>query len=103
LHAQVLGISVDWNGANKAWAQEMGVTYPLLSDLQRLTTRAYGVLYDDPKLSENPQTIPIYLRAKGSWLVIDKTGVVRAAKIVPVSEQIDTSEILQALKALPEP
>jgi peroxiredoxin len=45
MNAQVLGISVDWNGANKAWAQEMGMTYPLMSDLQRLTTRAYGVLY----------------------------------------------------------
>jgi peroxiredoxin len=102
LHAQVLGISVDWNGANKAWAQEMGVTYPLLSDLQRLTTSAYGVLYDDPKLAETPKTIPVYLRAKGSWFVIDKTGVIRATKIMPVSEPIDTAEILQALQALPE-
>jgi peroxiredoxin len=101
LHAQVLGISVDWNGANKAWAQEMGVTYPLLSDLQRLTTRAYGVLYDDPKLAENPKTIPVYFRAKGSWFVIDKAGVIQAAKLVPINEQIDTAEILQALQALP--
>jgi peroxiredoxin len=94
---------VDWNGANKAWAQEMGVTYPLLSDLQRLTTRAYAVLYDDPTLAENPKTIPVYLRAKGSWFVIDSTGVIRATKIVPVNELIDTAEILQALQALPEP
>jgi alkyl hydroperoxide reductase subunit AhpC len=80
----------------------MGVTYPLLSDLQRLTTRAYGVLYDDPKLAENPKTVPVYLRGKGSWFVIDKAGVIRAAKIVPANELIDTAEILQALKALPE-
>jgi alkyl hydroperoxide reductase subunit AhpC len=32
----------------------MGVSYPLLSDLQRQTTRAYGVLYEDPKLAEDP-------------------------------------------------
>jgi len=93
---------VDWNGANKAWVQEMGVTYPLLSDLQRLTTRAYGVLYDDPKLAEDPKTIPVYLRAKGSWFVIDKTGVIQAAKIVPVNELITTAEILQVLQDLPE-
>jgi peroxiredoxin len=93
---------VDWNGANTAWAQEMGVTYPLLSDLQRLTTRAYGVLYDDPKLAENPKTIPLYLRAKGSWFVIDKTGIIRATKIVPVSEQISTDEILHVLHDLQE-
>ena len=102
MHAQVLGISVDWNGANKAWAQDMGVTYPLLSDLQRLTTRAYGVLYDDPKMAGNPQTIPVYLRAKGAWFVIDKTGVIQAAKIVPVNELIPTADILQVLQALPE-
>ena len=78
------------------------MTYPLLSDLQRLTTRAYGVLYNDPKLAENPQTIPVYLRAKGAWFVIDKTGVIRAAKIVPVNELIPTADILQVLQALPE-
>ena len=78
------------------------MTYPLLSDLQRLTTRAYGVLYNDPKLAENPQTIPVYLRAKGAWFVIDKTGVIRAAKIVPVNELIPTVDILQVLQALPE-
>jgi alkyl hydroperoxide reductase subunit AhpC len=94
---------VDWNGANKAWAQEMGVTYPLLSDLQRVVTRAYGVLYDDPKLADDPKTIPVYLRAKGSWFVIDKAGVIRAAKTVPVSEQIPTDEILRVLQGLQEP
>jgi peroxiredoxin len=99
----VLGISVDWNEANQAWAREMGVTYPLLSDLQRLTTRAYGVLFDDPKLAENPKTIPVYLRGKGSWFVIDKAGVIRATKIVPISEQISTDEVLQALQDLPKP
>jgi peroxiredoxin len=99
--SQVLGISVDWNGANKAWAQEMGVTYPLLSDLQRLTTSAHGVLYDDPKLAENPKAIPVYLRAKGAWFVLDKTGIIRAFKIVPVNELINTAEILQVLQDLP--
>ncbi len=78
------------------------MTYPLLSDLQRLTTSAYGVLYDDPKLAENPKTIPVYLRAKGAWFVIDKTGVIRAAKIVPVTELIPTADILQVLQTLPE-
>jgi peroxiredoxin len=96
----VLGISVDLDGANKAWAREMGVTYPLLSDLQRLTTRAYGVLYDDPKWADNPDYIPLYLRAKGSWFVIDKAGVIRAAKLVPLGQPIATDEILQVLESL---
>ena len=93
---------MDWIGANKAWAQEMGVTYPLLSDLPRLTTRAYDVLFDDPKLAESPKTIPLYLRAKGAWFVIDKSGRLRAMKIVPVTEQISTAEILRVLQGLQE-
>jgi alkyl hydroperoxide reductase subunit AhpC len=96
----VLGISVDWNEANKAWAQEMGVTYPLLSDLQRLTSRAYGVLYNDPKMVNNLNLVPLYLRSKGAWFVIDKAGVVRGAKIVPLGTQIATDEILQVLQSL---
>jgi glutaredoxin-dependent peroxiredoxin len=96
----VLGISVDFDGANKAWAQEMGVTYPLLSDLQRLVTRAYGVLYDDPTFADNPNYLPLYLRSKGSWFVIDKAGIVRAAKLVPLGQQIATDEILQVLSTL---
>jgi peroxiredoxin len=100
LNAQVLGVSVDWNGANKAWAQEMGVTYPLLSDLQRLVTRAYGVLYDDPTLANDPNYIPLYLRSKGAWFVIDKAGIVRSAMLVPLGQQIVTDEILQVLSTL---
>jgi peroxiredoxin len=103
LDAQVLGISVDWNGANQAWAREMGVTYPLLSDLQRLATRAYGVLSDDPSMAANPKQIPLYLRAKGAWFVIDKAGVIRAVNIVPPSEQIATEDILRVLQALKQP
>jgi alkyl hydroperoxide reductase subunit AhpC len=80
----------------------MGVTYPLLSDLQRLTTRAYGVLYDDPKLAENSQTIPLYLRAKGPWFVIDKAGIIRATRVVPITEQVSTDEILRVLRGLQE-
>jgi alkyl hydroperoxide reductase subunit AhpC len=78
----------------------MGVTYPLLSDLRRLTTRDYGVLYDDPKWADDPTYIPLYLRAKGSWFVIDKAGVIRAAKLVPLGQQIATDEILQVLERL---
>ena len=78
----------------------MGIAYPLLSDLQRLTTRAYGVLYDDPAMADDPKQIPLYLRSKGAWFVIDKTGVVRAEKIVPLGEQISTDEILPVLQGL---
>ena len=95
-----MGVSVAWNGANKAWAQEMGVTYPLLSDLQRLTTRAYEGPYDDPKLADDPRTVPVSLRAKGAWFVLDKAGGIRAAKSRPAGQRVATDEILQVLEGL---
>ena|SRR2546422_706683 len=40
---QVLGISVDSGPANQHWAQELGVTFPLLSDFMRKVSADYGV------------------------------------------------------------
>src|ERR671923_37421 len=40
---QVLGVSMDSPFANKAWAAQIGVTFPLLSDLGGDTSKEYGV------------------------------------------------------------
>ena len=96
----MLGVSVDINDANKAWAKEMGITYPLLSDIRRQMTKAYGVLYDDPKLGEDPATIGRYLRAKRAWFVIDKQGVVRFAQTNEPRDIIPNDDILKELSAL---
>jgi peroxiredoxin len=94
-------VSVDFNDANKAWAEKMGVTYPLLSDARRQMTKAYGVLNDDPKMAEDPQRIPAYLRAKRAWFVIDKQGVIRYAKTAEPREiQPPTDEMLKVLSEL---
>jgi peroxiredoxin Q/BCP len=39
--------SVDTPEANKAFAQSLGVDYPLLSDPTKAVARAYGVVDDD--------------------------------------------------------
>jgi peroxiredoxin len=94
-------VSVDFNDANKAWAEKIGVTYPLLSDMRRQMAKAYGVLYDDPKMVEDPQRIPLYLRTKRAWFVIDKGGVVRYAKTTePRDFQPPNDEILKVLSEL---
>ena len=91
-------MSVDFNDANKAWAEKIGVTYPLLSDAQRLMSRAYGVLFDDPKMSENPDQIRLYLRSKRAWVVIDKAGVIRYTKTTePRDFMPPNDEILKVL------
>ena len=94
-------MSVDFNDANKAWAEKIGVTYPLLSDVRRQMTKAYGVLNDDPKMAEDPQRIPAYLRARRAWFVIDKQGVIRYAKTAESREwQPPNDEILKVLSEL---
>ena len=100
-NAQVLGVSVDFNDANKAWAEKLGLTYPLLSDARRQMTKAYGVLFDDPKMAEDPQRIFAYLRAKRAWFVIDKQGVIRYVKTSEPREwQPPNDEILKVLSEL---
>jgi peroxiredoxin len=99
-NAQVLGVSVDFNDANKAWAEKLGLSYPLLSDVRRQVSKAYEVLNDDPKLAEDPAKIPLYFRTKRAWFVIDKGGVIRYAKTTEPRELIPNDEILKVLSEL---
>jgi len=46
---QVLGVSMDSPYANKAFADQIGVTFPLLSDWGGDVTRQYGVYVDEYK------------------------------------------------------
>ncbi len=41
--AQVLGVSMDSTFSNKAWAEQLGVKFPLLSDWGGKVTHEYGV------------------------------------------------------------
>ena len=94
-------MSVDFNDANKAWAEKLGLSYPLLGDTRRQIAKAYGVLFDDPKMAEDPQRIAAYLRAKRAWFVIDKEGVIRYTKTTEPREwQPPNDEILKVLGEL---
>ena len=62
---QVLGISVDSFAANKRFAQDIGVTFPLLSDFKRQVVKDYGIFDEE--------------RAVGTraTFVVDKEGILR--------------------------
>ena len=47
LGAEVVAISVDSAFVNHRFAQETGATFPILSDFNKETAAAYGVLNDD--------------------------------------------------------
>ena len=100
-NAQVLGVSVDFNDANKAWAEKLGLTYPLLSDMFRSMSTAYGTLFDDPALLEQEGFGPvIYRRNQRAFMIIDKEGVVRYNKTTPPLELGPTDELLNIVKGL---
>lgn len=69
--AQVLGISVDSHYANEEFARQLGLTFPLLSDLRREAAQHYGVLRADAGYSER------------AVFLIDKQGVVRYRLVSP--------------------
>ncbi len=62
---QVLGVSVDSQFANKAYAEQIGVKFPLLSDFERKISQEYGIL--------NPK----YPVANRTTFVIDMQGLIQ--------------------------
>jgi peroxiredoxin len=72
LGAEVIGISVDSPFAQEAWATASKITIPLVSDLNKETTKAYGVMF--PGLAGIGDT-----SARAAF-VIGKDGVVKYAE-----------------------
>jgi glutaredoxin-dependent peroxiredoxin len=87
---------VDFLDANRAWAEKMGVTYPILSDMPRSMLRAYDALNDDPEMAKSNR-ISTYLRAKRAWFVIDKQGFIRYMK-VESSSLVPSDELIEVVK-----
>jgi peroxiredoxin len=72
LNAEVYGISVDSPFAQEAWAKQSKITVTLLSDLNKATAAAYGVVF--PGLAGIGDT-----SARAAF-VIGKDGVVKYAE-----------------------
>jgi peroxiredoxin len=92
LDTQVLGVSVDVPGALRAFAEKLGLTYPLLSDFSRDTVKKYGVLYDDPNEAR-------FRMAKRAYFVIDRQGIIRYKHIMEdAGHLLDAEEIFNTVK-----
>jgi peroxiredoxin len=83
-----VGVSVDHIGAQNAFAEKLGLTYPLVDDFSRDIVKKYGVMEDNPDSA--------YFRyAKRAYFVIDKQGVVRYMHVMhEASHLLDSEEIL---------
>ncbi|ALG07739.1 peroxiredoxin [Kibdelosporangium phytohabitans] len=87
---QVLGVSVDSPFALKAWADQQGYTFPLLSDFwpHGEVAQAYGVFNDKAGLA-----------LRGTFL-IDKEGTVRYTEVNQPGEPRDQEAWKKALANL---
>lgn len=70
----VLGISIDSPAANAAFAKQSGITFPLLSDMNREVMSRYGILDSFDKYAGQG--------VKAEWarrttFVVDKQGVIQ--------------------------
>ena len=85
---QVLGVSIDSPFANHAFAEQTGVTFPLLGDVGGKATKEYGLL-----TTINAKGVPMDTARRATFL-IDKEG-----KIVEESvdnEAVDPTKIVDA-------
>jgi mycoredoxin-dependent peroxiredoxin len=65
----VLGISVDSSPANRAFAKQEDINFPLLSDFQRTVSKAYGILNEEHGF------------ANRATFVVDKNGVIQHVEV----------------------
>jgi peroxiredoxin len=90
LDAQILGLSVDSVWAHKAFAQKMGISYPLLADFHPKGAVAdkFG-MYD----SERGMT-------RRAIVIIDKGGKIAWFKVYEYPNAPEPSEVAQAIAAV---
>jgi peroxiredoxin len=73
---------MDSTFSNKAWAEKMNATFPILSDWGGDTTRAYGI-YN-----------PSYKAARRVTYLIDKSG--KVAEMHLDKEALDPTKVVEA-------
>jgi peroxiredoxin len=90
---QVFGLSVDSVYANREFAKQLGVTFPILSDFKRTVVKDYGVFNEEQGFGNR------------ATFVIDKDGIIQHidegnVAIDPTTAE-DACNILTHKKATP--
>lgn len=87
LDAEVLGISVDSVWSHKAFAEKMGITYPLLADFhpRGATAAQYGMYLEDKGITGR------------AVFIVDRNGTIAWAKHYDIPQLPDIKEVAAAL------
>jgi peroxiredoxin len=90
LQAHVLGISVDSTWSHKAFAEKLGIRYPLLADFEpKGAVAARFGLYLSDKGITNRATV-----------IIDKQGIVRNVTVYDIPAQRNNRDLVAELQKL---
>ena len=92
----MLGLCVESDRAHTAFAQHLGLPFPLLSDFNRVVVREFGIAYTP----EQPFS-GFWGMSKRSVFVLDRQSIVRYAWVTedPLVAP-DVEEALRAVEAL---
>ena len=91
MNADVIAVSVDSPFAQEAWAQKEKIAVKLVSDLNKETTNAYGVLFKG--------IAGIGDSSARAAFVIDKNGVVQYAEQTPTPKDLPNFDAVKAALA----
>lgn len=83
--AQPVGISCDSFFVHEAWAKSMGLTQPLLADMHRAVSKAYGFYFPDLNVS-----------GRGT-VVIGQDGNVKWVQARELKDAFDLDELVGAI------
>ena len=88
---QVFGLSVDSIPANKEFAKQLGITFPLLSDFKRTVVKDYGVFNEEQGFGNR------------ATFLIDKEGIIQHIDegnvAIDPTTVVDACNVLQHRKA----
>ena len=87
LNTEVLGISIDSRHSHRAFAEHLGLEFPLLSDFDKAAIQAYGVMREGGF-------------AERALIIVDRQGVVRYAHVNPIGEVPDNAPVFAVLRDL---
>ncbi len=91
--AEVYGISVDSHHSQRVWGERLELTYPLLSDLDRMVMTAYGIKMDEFGAYHGI--------SRRSAFIIDQSGNLAYQEIITERGKIpDVDAILEALRKM---
>jgi len=91
LNADVIGISVDSPFAQEAWAQKEKIGITLVSDLNKTTAKAYGVLLED--------LLGMGSVSARAAFVVDKQGIIQYSEQTPSPKELPNFEAIKAVLA----